>query len=43
MHEKLPRYTNNFINDFLFPKKSAIPDINGTRKARKRNTIVVTC
>lgn len=38
IQEKLPVKTKNFINDFLLDKKSAIPDMIGTKIARKKKT-----
>lgn len=44
IQEKLPVRTKNFINDFLLDKKSAIPDMIGTRIASKKKTNdVINC
>lgn len=44
IQEKLPVRTKNFINDFLLDKKSAIPDMIGTRIAKKKKTNdVINC
>ena len=35
-------YTKNFIKFFLFPKKSAIPDIKGIINAKRKKVNEVT-